>query len=329
LAQAYSNCAPKGRKSDSRDTERLVRRFIANELILSFVPDAEQREMRTLARHRVQLVQERVRLQGRLESLLEEFRLKLSSVLSDLFGASGRRILRAIAGGESDPAKLAALGDERLHCTAEQLAESLRAPLTPNQRQLLGMALDQLELFDKQIETTAKLIANSEQAHQEAILRLCQVPGIRVTAAQQIIAEIGPAAKTFPSAAQLSSWAGLCPGQEESAGTNRSGCCAKGNRFLRSILCQCAQAAVKTQNSWFQATFRRLLPRLGYPKAIWAIAHHLIRLIWKILHDGVPYCERGASTSLQAITRRLQRLRQECKKLGYDITLIPSAPTVS
>jgi transposase len=131
----------------------------------------------------------------------------------------------------------------------------------------------------------------------------------------------------FPSGRNLSSWAGLCPGVHESAGQNHSGRCAKGNKFLRSVLCQCAQAAVHTKNSWFQVKFQRLLPRLEYTKAIWAIARPLIELIWKILHDGVEYQERGAVTVRQPVKRRLQRLRRDCRYLGYKIYLMPTGPT--
>lgn len=329
LAQAQSNRAPQGRKSDTRDTERLVRRSLAGELRLSFVPDPEQREMRLLARRRTQLIRDRVRLQAQLEALLEDFNIKLSSVITDLFGSSGRRILEALGEGKSSPQELAALGDRRLHCSGEQLSDALQAPLTANQRELLKMLLKQLALFDEQIETVTQLIAHTVHRHQEALLRLCQVPGIRVVAAQQILAEVGSDAAAFSSPGQLSSWAGVCPGQQQSAGFNRSTRCAKGNRFLRSVLCQCAQAAVKTKNSWFQTTFRRLLSRLGYAKGIWAIAHHLLKLVWKILHESATYQERGATTSPQALKRRLQRLRQDCRKLGYEIHITPTQPEAS
>jgi transposase len=197
LAQAQSNRAPKGRKTDSRDTERLVRRLIADELILSFIPDAAQREIRMLARRRVQLVQDRVRLEAQLECLLEDCNLKLSSVITDLFGTSGRRILEAIGKGEKDAAALAALGDRRLKCTVAQLADTLHAQLTAHQRALIRMCLEEPKLIDTQIETVTSLIAGTLQAQQDAIQRLCQVPGIRLVAAQQIM---DPAPKCFPAA---------------------------------------------------------------------------------------------------------------------------------
>jgi transposase len=325
LAQARSNRAPKGRKSDFRDTQRLVRRFLCGELILSFVPDAEQRQMRLLTRRRVQLTRDKVRLQSQLECLLEEARLKLSSVLSDLLGASGRRILAALADGESDPKKLAALGDERLQCTAEQLQDAVTGCVNPLHCQLLRMYLDQFALLEQQIERLTVLAAERMRPHQQAVARLAEVPGIRVIAAQQIVAEVGPRAVAFPTGGQLSSWVGSCPGREESAGENRSGHCPKGNKYLRRVLCQAAQAAVKTNNSRFQALFRRLLPRLGYAKAIWAVVRHMTVVIWKILHEGVRYEERGAATSPQAAKRRAQRMVQQLRKLGYAVELKPVA----
>ena len=152
LAQAFSNRAPRGRKYDFKDAERLVRRLLAGELILSFVPPPEQRALRTMTRTKVQLSRDRGRLHNQLEGLLEEMRIKLSSVLSDLLGSSGLRILRALAKGESDAESLAALGDDRLHCTHEQLVDALRGTFQPMHRKLLTLYLDRLELLDKQID---------------------------------------------------------------------------------------------------------------------------------------------------------------------------------
>jgi transposase len=321
LAQAHSNRAPRGRKTDFRDTQRLVRRLIAGELILSFVPDAHQRTMRTLTRRRVQLVCDRVRLQSQLECLLEEARIKLSSVVTDVLGASGRRILWALAQGESNPSTLASLGDARLKCSREQLQDAVTGSVEPMHRELLGMYLDQFAFLDGQIDRVSALAAETMRPYQDTITRLSAVPGIRVIAAQQVLAEVGPAAATFPTARQFSSWVGACPGRHESAGENASGRCPKGNRFLRRVLCQAAQAAVRTKNSSFQALFYRLLPRLGYQKTIWAVVRHLTLVIWKILHEGVRYQERGEPSSPQAIQRRAQRLLQQLRRLGYNAEL--------
>jgi len=326
LAQAWSNRAPRGKKADFKDAQRLIRRHLAGELTLSFVPDGEQRLARTLTRRRTQLTRDRVRIQNQVESLLEETQVKLSSLVSDLFGASGVRILQAISDGVADPVKLAQLGDARLQHTPEELAEALTGNVSPWHRQLLKQHLEQLRLVDKQLQELSGLTASALKIHAEAIERLVQVPGIRVVAAQQIVAEAGPEASAFATAGRFSSWIGVCPGSQQSAGENHSSRCAKGNLYLRRVLCLAAQAAVRTKNSSFQQRFRRLLPRLGYTKAIWATAHRLAIVIWKILHDRVAYKEYGLETTPQARKRRIQRVQRELRALGYDDQLKLLAP---
>jgi transposase len=323
LAQAWSNRAPRGKKTDFKDAQRLVRRHLAGELTLSFVPAAEQRLMRSLMRRRTQLTRDRVRLQNQVESLLEETRIKLSSVVSDLFGASGLRILTALAKGQSDPALLVSMADERIQCPAGELADALTGVVSPIHQKLLRQHLDHLKLVDEQREELLQLAATAMREHQAAVTRLSHIPGIRVLSAQQIVAEAGPRASAFPTPAQFSSWIGVCPGRNESAGENHSSHCAKGNMYLRRVLSQAAQAAVKTKDSYFQARFNRLLPRLGYVKAIWAIARNLSVVIWKILHEGIQYVERGQLTTPQAAKRRLQRLKRELRLLGYSDDLKP------
>ena len=323
LAQAFSNRAPRGRKHDFKDAERLVRRLIADELILSFVPNGEQRTWRSMTRMKLQLTRDRVRLQNQMECLLEEMRIKLSIVVSNLLGVSGLRILRALAAGETDPKKLAELGDERLHCTEEQLVDALSGRVQPLHREMLALQLERLQLLDTQIAQLNGMIAQAMKPHQEAVLRLAEVPGLGVDSAQQIIAEVGVQARTFPSAAELSSWVGTCPGKDESAEENRSSRSAKGNKYLRRVLNQAAHAAVKQKGSYFQAVFRRLLPRLGYQSAIWAIAHRLCRVVWKILHDGVRFIEYGIEVDPQAKRRHARRLVQALRKLGFEVAITP------
>jgi transposase len=323
LAQAWSNRAPRGKKTDFKDAQRLVRRHVAGELTLSFVPDAAQRQMRTVTRRRTQLTRDRVRIQNQLESLLEETRIKLSSVVTDLFGSSGLRILTALGKGETDPAKLAALGDARLQCEPAELADALTGSVSEIHRRLLQQHLAHLALIDAQMEELSSLAADAMRQHSDAVIRLIAIPGIRVLSAQQIVAEAGPQASAFPSAGQFSSWIGVCPGREESAGENHSSHCAKGNTYLRRVLCQAAQAAVRTKNSFFRLQFQRLLPRLGYAKAIWAMARHLSVVIWKILHQGVQYEERGLPTTPQAAKRRMQRIKQQMLALGYAVEFKP------
>lgn len=323
LAHAQSNRGPRGRKKDFVDAERLVKRLVAQELVLSFVPDSEQRLWRTVVRRKYQLTCDRVRLQNQLESLLEQAHVKLSSLVSDLLGVSARRMLKAMADGETSPAALAALADRRLHATQQELCDALGAAteLNPVYRRLVSMALDELQLIERHMDALDHQIADLLSQHQDAVQRLAEVPGLGVDSAHQIIAEVGAAAATFPSEKHLASWIGVCPGEQESAGISASNRSPKGNRFMRRLLNQAANAAVKVKGSIFEVVFRRLLPRLGFQQAIWAIAHRLTRLIWKILHQGVRYQERGPSVSQKSRSARTTKMIKELRSLGYRVEL--------
>jgi len=325
LAQAQSNKAPKGRKSDLGDTKRLVRRFAAGELMLSFIPEPVQRGWRTATRGRLQLVRERVQLQNQIESLLEEGRIKLSAVITDLLGVSGRHILHALAQGETDPEVLAALGERSLKCGVPVLVDALRGAMGPIHRRLLAQHLERIEMIDRQIEELDQLTAMEMQQHQDVVERLIEIPGIGAEAAQEILAEIGPEAAAFPSAQQLASWIGVCPGSNQSAGENHSGRSAKGNRFLRRLLCQAAQAAARTKDSHLQALFKRLVVRLGYVKAIWAVAHRICKIIWNLLHKGARFVEYSEARNPKAVRRAIQHHLKALRRLGYS-SPEPAAP---
>jgi transposase len=323
LAQAQSNRARPGRKRDFVDAERLVRRFVAGELMLSFVPDAEQRLWRTLTRTRYQLTCDRTRLQNQLEALLEDAQIKLSSCLSDLLGLSSRRILQGLADGETDPARLASLAAPGLRAPTSQLCDALLAARTMSapHRQILGLALDRLALIEQQRETLQRTIADALKAHEDAVARLAQVPGFGILSAQQVVAEVGPRAAAFPCPAQLASWVGVCPGRQESAAVSVSDRSPKGNGTMRRVLTQVALAAVKTKGCIFQTLYRRLTPRLGHAKAIWAVAHRLCRLTWLILHQGVAYQEKSQQSNLVAARLRTNRLVRQLQALGYQVQL--------
>jgi len=326
LAQAQSNRGPRGRKKDFPDAERLVKRLVARELTLSFVPDAEQRLWRTVTRRKYQLTRDHVRLQNQLESLLEETHIKLSSLVSDLLGVSARRMLKALADGETNPAALAALADRKLRATPEQLCDALGActDLKPVYRRLLKMVLEQLQFLEQQIGQLDQEMASLLSQHQHAVHRLAEVPGLGVDSAQQIIAEVGASAATFPSEKQLSSWVGASPGDDESAGVNYSHRSPKGNRPMRRILNQAANAAVKSKGSIFEMVYRRLVPRLGHNQTIGAIAHRLCRLIWKILHQEVRYEERGPAVSKRSIQNRTTKMIRQLRSLGYRVEPVTS-----
>jgi transposase len=331
LAQAQSNRGPQGRKKDFPDAERLVKRLVAQELTLSFVPDAEQRLWRTVMRRKYQLTRNRVQLHNRLESLLEEAHIKLSSLVSDLLGVSARRILKALADGETNPTALAALADKKLRATSAQLCDALGActELNPVYRQLLKMMLEELRLIDEQIGQLDREMANLLSQHQDAVARLAEVPGLGVDSAQQIIAEVGATAATFPSEKQLSSWVGACPGDNESAGVNSSHRSPKGNRHMRRILNQSANAAVKAKGTVFEIVYRRTVPRLGHQQTIGAVAHRQCRLIWKILHQGVRYEERGSAVNIKSRQKRTAKMIRELRSLGYRVEPATSQPATS
>ena len=327
LAQAQSNHGARGRKRDFPDAERLVKRLVAQELTLSFVPDATQRLWRTVARRKQQSTSNRVQLQNRLECLLEEMHIKLSSLVADLLGPSARRMLRAIAKGDTDPGAVAALGSRRLHATPEQLRDALGActDLHPVYRRLLTLTLDELEVIEQHIDALDAELAQLLRDHQPAVERLAAVPGLGVDSAQQIITEVGPTAATFATAKRLASWVGVCPGHDESAGINHSHRAPNGNRQMRRLLNQAANAAVKAKGSLFQLVYQRLVVRLGHAQAIGAIAHRLCRVIWKILHDGVTYDERGPAVTKHRAQRRAAKMIRELRALGYRVEQV-SAP---
>jgi transposase len=323
LAQAQSNRGRRGRKRDFADAERLVKRLVANELTLSFVPDAAQRLWRTLTRTKYQLTRNRVQLQNRLEALLEEAHIKLSSVVSDLLGVSARRMLDALADGATDPVALAALANGHMRATQEQLRDALGAcqGLNPVYRRLVRMALADLQLLERQLDQVDQELATLLSPYQDQVQRLAEVPGLGADSAQQVIAEVGATAATFPSADQLASWVGACPGDEETAGVSRSHRSPKGNRQMRRILNQAANAAVKYKGSVFQTLYRRYVTRLGHNQTIGVIAHRLCRLIWKILHQGVRYEERGPAMNERSKRSRATRMIRELRSLGYCVEL--------
>ena len=320
LAQAQSNRARPGRKMDFADATRLIRRLAAGELILSFVPEARQQEWRMLTRTRVEYTRQLNRVRNQMEILLETSRIKISGCLSDLLGLSGRRMLRALAAGESDPLRLAKLADARVQASQQELAAALSGQMTSLQRIVLNQQLNTIALLEEQIEELSRALVQCLEEHQEAVRRLCGVPGIGLSAAEQIIAELGVTAATFPTPEQLASWVGACPGRQESAGVSRSNASPRGNRPLRRLLAQSAWAAVRTKDSFFQVMFRRLVPRLGIQKAIWAVAHRLLRVIWIVLHRQAEYRELGpAALQPQSQQRRIRKMVRELSSLGYHI----------
>lgn len=327
LAQARSTTGPRGRKGDWVDARRILRRLRANDLTVSFVPDAEQRQWRLLTRSRIRYQAQIARLRNQIEGLLEEGQIKISSLLSDLLGVSGWRILQALADGDSDAEKMAGLGHAQLRATKAELTEALSATLHPPLRLLLRQALDQIDLLRRQVQAVDEAIAALLHPWQDAVTRLCQVPGVSTVAAAALVAELGPEARAFASAAKAASWAGVCPGRQESAGVSTNNRCPQGNRVLKRLLNQCAIAASRVKGCHFQQLFRRLLPRLGYQKTLGAIAHRLLVIVWKLLHHHLSYQEPEETADSRALHRRTLRHLRALKALGYQVELKLAAAT--
>jgi transposase len=317
----------RGRKNDFRDARRLVDRLASGDIEDSYVPGAEQREWRFLTRARVEMKEKISAVQSQVEGLLEQGGIKLTAVVSDSFGATGWAILKRIAKGETDIEAM--LGETRgtLRKKKEQLREALVGRLSPLCRMLLTQRLDQAELLRKQITEIDAALTLAMKDYAATLNRLCRVPGIDLTGAQAILAEVGPRAAAFDSAEQLASWAGLCPGMQESAGVNYSSRSAKGNRYLRRVLCQIAWAAVHTKDTFFASLFARLKPRIEGKGAAWAVAHRIGKLMWLMLHEGVEYKERGpAAHNPKTLARKFRRLLKDFARLGIDPrTLLPEA----
>jgi transposase len=324
LAQARSTRAPRGRKWDKADAQRIAKRLLSGDLTVSYVPSPEQRDWRLLSRTQVAMHESAVRVRNQIEVLLEQAQIKLSSVVTDILGKSGRRMLDALVRGVSDPVELAALGDRRLQATREQLADALSGHLTEAQRIVLKLYLEQLDTIDRHMAQIDESLAQALVPHQDAIERLSEIPGIGVRTAQHIVAETGPKADVFDSAGKLASWAGMCPGQQESAGVSVSSRSAKGNWMLRRTLCQTAWAAIATKGSEAQRRFQRWRLRIGTQKAVWAIAHYQLRIIWKVLHDGVRYRSPDTESLAQsALLARAKRAINDLRRLGYAVSITP------
>jgi transposase len=319
LTHPMKTRARHGRKWDFRDARRLTDRWASGDLEESFIPNQEQRQWRALTRARVQLGRLIVIVRNRVEGLLELGGIKLTSVVTDTFGVSGWLMLQQLAKGENDAEKLVQLARGSLRKKEAQLREALAGKLDGVSRLLLKQSLEEVELLRKQIQQLEEALAVAMQDHLPTLVRLMKIPGVDRVAAEQLLAEIGPTAATFPSPQQFASWVGVCPGTRESAGVSYSSRSAKGNCYLRRVLCQIAWGAVHTKNTFFQALFIRLKPKIEPKGAVWAVAHRIAKIVWLVLHDGVQYEERGpAKPNPETLKRKLRNLLLQCTRLGVD-----------
>jgi transposase len=280
-----------GRKTDVKDAEWIAQLLQHGLLEASFIPPPPIRELRDLTRQRAEPVRERAGVANRIQEVLEDANIKLASVATDVLGASGRAMLAAIVGGVDDPATRAGLAKGSLRRKAPELAAALRGLVTDHHRFLLRALLRQVEQLEGLIAEYTARIEQVAVPFAEAAGRIEAIPGVGARAAEAIVAEIGTDMATFPTAGHLASWAGLCPGNDQSAGKRRSGKTTKGSRWLRTTPVQVAWAASHTKETIFGATYRRWVKRLGKKKALVALGHKILVVIYKLLKDRTEYRE--------------------------------------
>lgn len=310
-----------GRKTDIKDCEWLGQLLQCGLLKASFIPARPQREWRDLTRARSTLVQEKTAVSNRIQKVLEDANIKLASVASDVLGVSGRAMVEAMVAGESNPQALAQMARAKLRLKIPQLEQSLEGRLTDHHRFLLRSLLDHLAHLEGQIARFEGRIEELNQPFAQAVEVVTEVPGFNQRSASAVISEIGVDMGRFPSGRHISSWTALSPGNRESAGKHKSGKTCKGNRWLRSILVQAAWAASRTKDSYFQALYRRLAGRRGKKRAIVAVAHALLRVIYHLLKTGQRYRELGADYFDAYDTEKIARHHiKRLEALGYTVT---------
>jgi transposase len=315
-----------GRKTDVKDCEWLADLLRHGLLRASFVPPRPQRELRELTRYRTSLIRERAAEVNRVQKTLEGANIKLGSVASNVVGVSGRQILTALLGDTADPATLADLARGKLRAKLPQLQRALVGQFGSHQRFLLAQQLAHLDALDELIDQLNAEVEQRLRPFEDALNRLDSIPGVGRRVAETLIAEIGVDMTRFPTAGHLASWAGMCPGNNESAGKRKSGKTRKGNTWLRTTLVEAAHASSRTRNTYLGALYHRLITRRGKKKAVVAVGHTILIIAYHLLADSTDYQDLGPhyfdERDEQHVTRRLVH---RLEALGYSVQLERSA----
>ena len=311
-----------GRKTDVLDAAWIAQLLQCGLLRGSYVPPAVIRELRDLTRTRTTLEDETTRVVNRIHKVLEDANIKLATVATDIMGASGRAMLRAIRAGETDPLRLADLARRRLRLKRGALAEALYGRVTPHHRFLLERLLAQVEFLETEIHRFDQRVTEMSAPFAAALQRLDAIPGINRRLAENVLAEVGDDMAPFPSVPEMVSWAGICPGKRESAGVSHSARIRKGNRWLSRALVQAAWAARRKKNCYLATQFQRIARRRGAQRAVVAVAHSILTATFFILRDGVDYQDLGPEHFHRLSPDKVVRdLVKRLEKLGHRVTL--------
>jgi len=311
-----------GRKTDMKDAEWIAELLRHGLLHGSFIPNRSQRELRELTRYRRSLVQQRAQVVHRIQKLLEGANIKLTAVASNVMGVSGRAMLEAMANGEKSPQVLADLAKGRLRSKLRDLEEALRGLVGPHQRMLLQSQLRHIDFIEAEIGRVDQEVRKRMCSYGDALNRLDEIPGMGRRSAEEILAEIGADVSRFPSAAHLASWAKVCPGSYESAGKRKSGKIGHGNAWLRSSLVEVAQAAGHTRDTYLSARYHRLASRRGNKRAVIALAHTILVIVYSLLRYGRRYQDMGSNYFDERDRHNtLRRSIHRIERLGYQVVL--------
>ena len=311
-----------GRKADVKDAEWLCQLAEAGLLRASFVPPKPIRALRNLTRYRKTQIQERAREANRLHKALEDTGIKLDCVASDILGKSGRAMLDALVQGTTDPEILAELARGRLRAKIPALKEALEGRFDHLHAVWIGAILAHLDFLDEQIASLTKAIGEQISPFEEAVELLCTIPGVQRRTAEVIIAEIGVDMQVFPTDKQLASWAGMCPGNDQSAGKRRSGKTRKGSKWLDWALEEAAMAAIRTKDVYLAAQYARLRPRRGHKKALGAVKHSILIACWHMLTTGELYNDLGGDYFRKRDPERItKRLIAQLEALGHHVII--------
>jgi transposase len=311
-----------GRKTDVGDCAWIAQLLQHGLLTASFIPPARQRELRDLTRQRSQLGAEQTAVANRIQKVLEDANVKFGSVATDVLGVSGRAILAAIVSGQADPEVLAELARGRLRGKIPQLRQALRGRVTDHHRFLLRLLLEHLDHLGRLVSQLDARIEQLTAPDAEAMTLLTTIPGIKQHTAEVLLAEVGPTVDPFPTAGQFASWAGMCPGNNESAGKRRTGRTRRANRWLRQAVVQAGWAASHSKKTYLGARYRRVARRRGAKRALMAVGHTLLVIVYRVLRRREAYREIGADYYDRLQPERLTRhLVHRLEQLGHKVTL--------